>query len=336
MTGIEWTDATWNPVVGCSPVSPGCLNCYAARMAVRLEQIGRPEYAPRLIDTRGREHRGAVPDPVKARCRTVRIAQVKAGRPVFTGDVRTVPERLTEPLHWKKPRMVFVNSMSDIFHESVPFEFVDRVFAVMALCPRHTFQVLTKRPERMAEYAASRGIGGTWYDNVIHEIERLGTYDKSAFDAATEVECNGYLRNVWLGASVEDQARADERIPNLVKCPAAVRFLSCEPLLGPIDLTPWLAHLQWVIVGGESGPKARPCDVGWLYDFVRQCKAAHVPLFVKQLGSLPSNGPFRQHPVTDRSNSPHGGNGRRFVSRKGADPSEWPDDLRVRQMPKPK
>ncbi|MBY0261094.1 MAG: phage Gp37/Gp68 family protein, partial [Phycisphaerales bacterium] len=150
-TGIEWTERTWNPVVGCTPVSPGCLNCYAATMARRLEAMGRPEYAARRIDSGGRDVTGL--DGLQDEGdRIVRIAEVRGGRAVFTGDVRTLPERLTEPLGWRKPARVFVNSMSDLFHEAVPFDFIDRVFAVMALCPRHTFQVLTKRPGRMAEY----------------------------------------------------------------------------------------------------------------------------------------------------------------------------------------
>jgi len=322
MNPIGWCDTTWNPVVGCTPVSPGCLNCYAATMARRLEAMGRPEY--------------------------VGLTVRKGGRAVFSGAVRCLPNRLTAPLRWRKPRRVFVNSMNDLFHEGVPFEFVDRVFVIMALCPQHQFQVLTKRPERMAEYldvdrdgaltsvrlgvALRELVGRTpnWPDGGIVE-QAVDRFDRGG----------GVLPNVWLGTSVEDQARADERVPHLLRCPAAVRFLSCEPLLGPVALKRHMAaaayrilqhshpcdesrvpdHLRyhgppspdWVIVGGESGPKARPCDVEWIRSIVVQCREAEVPCYVKQLGARTVDGRLR--------------------SRSGADPAEWPADLRVRQWP---
>lgn len=336
MSNIEWTDKTWNPVVGCTPVSPGCLNCYAARMAMRLETMGVPGYQ--------RSDEG------------IRIAEVRGGRSVFTGDVRTLDHRLTEPLKWRKPRMVFVNSQSDLFHESVPFEFIDRVFAVMALCPQHTFQVLTKRPERMREYVTRDG------DHPTRRV-RDATYqfDKAAYERL-DLSGDGWpLPNVWLGVSVEDQARADERIPVLMQCPAAVRFLSCEPLLGPVDMSAFfggayvgmpgdVVHpnynfgIGWVIVGGESGPKARSCDVAWIRSIVKRCKAAGVACFVKQLGAsvemtfdewnaLTSGGACGSSRFTLlfqgcdlgywKTNDP-----------KGGDPAEWPEDLCVRGWPK--
>lgn len=340
MSNIEWTDCTWNPVVGCSPVSPGCLNCYAAVMARRQEAMGTPGYGTRW---------GL--DPAIEGRAPLRIAEVRAGRAVFTGDVRCLEDRLVEPLHWRKPRRVFVCSMADLFHESVPFAFIDRVWAVMALCPQHTFQVLTKRPERMAEYLADDG--------------RL-TMVAQAMANAGHGEASMHLRlplpNVWVGTSVEDQARADERIPHLVQCPAAVRFLSVEPLLGAVDLR--LEHealtdmmdaegrvacsmvglypfpglgaehrtrrrhcLHWVIVGGESGAKARPCCSGWIRGIVQQCREASVPVFVKQMGSRPR--PCRDGTPPEEAEGEFG----LIKDSKGGDPAEWPEDLRVREWP---
>lgn len=345
-SNIEWTDVTWNPVVGCTPVSPGCLNCYAATMARRLEGMGRPEYQPRVCVTCGGT--GAVEkDGVDRGChlcrqsRSIRIAEVKNGRAVFTGDVRTVPDRLTDPLHWRKPRRVFVNSMSDLFHEAVPFEFVDRVFAVMALCPRHTFQVLTKRPERMAEYlrqgpghSAQHRVGGD------DQVRRHPKFDTPLLDWP--------LPNVWLGTSIESDDQ-HARAWALLKCPAAVRFLSLEPLIGPVDLDRWELlckawsekrptmglYIDWVIVGGESGTHARPCDVAWIRSIVRQCRDAGVPCFVKQLGAAPMLGDVSEpHGWPTESGPVDWETGRiRLANRKGADPAEWPEDLRVRQWP---
>lgn len=306
MSKIEWTDVTWNPVVGCTPVSPGCLNCYAATLAGRLEAIGHAVYADLTVKKR---------------------TLVGKARATFNGTVRCLPDRLADPLHWRKPRMVFVNSMSDLFHEDVPFEFVDRVFAVMALCPRHTFQVLTKRPERMAEYldvrpghSARHRVGGD------ERIRRYPKYDTKLLDWP--------LPNVWLGVSAEDQQRLNGRWAYLARCPAAVRFLSCEPLLGPLNLmasgavrsiggTPYDGFtyrgdgLHWVIVGGESGWNARDCDPEWIRAIVASCKELRVPCFVKQLGTR-----ARKWQETWDVND-----------RKGGNPAEWPADLRVREMP---
>ena len=208
MTGIEWTDETWNPISGCSRVSPGCEHCYAERMDHRLRGVAGEEWRPWTA-------------------------------PNAAYNVRLYPERLEAPLRWRKPRRVFVNSMSDLFHEEVPDEYIDRVFAVMALCPEHVFQVLTKRPERMRDY--------------LSESPRVPTSTEYRVDEAMDGICGerGWhspglqawpLPNVWLGVSVEDQRRADERIPLLLETPAAVHFLSCEPLLGPIDLSKWMAQ----------------------------------------------------------------------------------------------
>lgn len=294
-TSIEWTDATWNPVAGCSLVSPGCTNCYAMRMAARLEAMGQPKY--------------------------VGLTRKVNGHHVWTGKVTTDDAALMQPLSWRKPRRVFVNSMSDLFHEAVPFEFVDRVFAVMALTPQHTYQILTKRPERMAEYLEDRDVVKRIFGPA---ISFLAARDVNIeFEAWVGSICSkkeSYkwpLPNVWLGTSVEDQSRADERIPHLLRCPAVVRFLSVEPMLGPIDLTrlepgkgmdgldclrggwhqgdgriyeqhstPTGEHgsISWVIVGGESGPGARPMHPQWARDIRDQCQAAGVPYFFKQWG----------------------------------------------------
>lgn len=360
-TRIEWTDASWNPVVGCTPVSPGCLNCYAATFAARgLHQ----SYVGLTVRRKREGGRGT--------------------RAVFNGTVRCLPERLTEPLHWRKPRRVFVNSMSDLFHEAVPFEFIDKVFAVMALCPQHTFQVLTKRPERMAEYTTDRLRPGPKWHFVSAVIDQLQAMGVGKDDLPGDfIEPAWPLPNVWLGTSTEDQKAADERIPHLLRCPAAVRFLSCEPLLGPVHLGTakalpifryadqpirsycgatgrligvhpelagrWQRHdgnmqpwVDWVIAGGESGANARPCDVAWIRSIVAQCKAAGVPVFVKQLGSKPYDLPanINAWPVGDagRGIAEVTLGGRRYIcpameDPKGGDWSEWPEDLRVREFP---
>lgn len=338
-TQIEWTDRTWNPVRGCSVVSPGCVNCYAMKFAHRFNGPGKP-------------YEGLT-------------KQTKAG-PQWTGQVRLVEDALLEPLKWRKPARVFVNSMSDLFHADVPDEFIVRAFAVMALAPRHTFQILTKRPSRMLEWMTSRGRAADVAIAVFRRFQVLAEADRNAREAVAVWP----LPNVWLGVSVEDQQRADERIPLLLQTPAAVRFISAEPLLGPVNLHPWLTGheqagtpfdgaphvggcvaytppLDWVIVGGESGPGARRCDVAWVRSVVRQCREVSVPVFVKQLGSCPT---FIAAPVsvTDAERrawikdgwtsvvTNHGeyfSKPPRLSDRKGGDPTEWSEDLRVREFP---
>ncbi|MFN8995384.1 MAG: DUF5131 family protein, partial [Pseudomonadota bacterium] len=246
MSNIEWTDRTWNPVIGCTPVSPGCLNCYAAAMARRLEGMGKEDYAPRQVEA----VMGTPYDP-HTPAKTLRIAEVRGGRAVFTGEVRTLAHRLTEPLKWRKPCRVFVNSMSDLFHESVPDKFIRLVFAAMSWAGQHTYQVLTKRPDRMAAWFADpenslSACQAEWLVEAIddttptgkHRIGRRGSTG-SINGTRRGVGDGNYwpLPNVWLGTSVENQAAADERIPHLLRCPAAVRFLSCEPLLEHVDLS---------------------------------------------------------------------------------------------------
>ncbi|MEM1013731.1 MAG: phage Gp37/Gp68 family protein [Planctomycetota bacterium] len=227
-SSIEWTDATWNPVAGCTPVSAGCLNCYAARMALRLSHVPG-KTAEKYGGTARRSKRGL---------------------PVFSGQIVLDREALGVPLSWRKPRLIFVNSMSDVFHEKVPAEYVAEIFDVMERCPQHTFQVLTKRPERAAGLASSLP----------------------------------WPSNVWFGTSVES-AQVKDRITHLRKVPAAVRFLSCEPLLGPLPQLA-LKGIGWVIVGGESGPGARPMNEEWVRQIRDQCVRRDVPFFFKQWGGV--------------------------------------------------
>lgn len=294
MTGtskIEWTEATWNPIVGCSIHSPGCANCYAMRMAHRLSHNpATPHYAG-----------------------TTKLVK---GKPVFTGQTGLAPEAtLLAPLRWKKPRTIFVNSMGDLFHESVPDEAIDKVFAVMALTPQHTYQVLTKRSARMREYLSRPE---TPFRRIHHAaagcVDAYATWGWCHSRTMAATPYNLYLQapwplpNVWLGVSTERQQEADERIPDLLQTPAAARFISAEPLLGPLDLRAvpyadgkrldavsggrfrdgeWWGvgrTLDWVIAGGESGHGARPMHPDWARSLRDQCAAANVPFFFKQWG----------------------------------------------------
>ncbi|MBB4185857.1 protein gp37 [Sinorhizobium terangae] len=307
-TKIEWTDATWNPITGCAVVSPGCTNCYAMKLA----------------GTRLKNHES----------RKGLTKDTKAG-PVWTGEVRFNREWLDQPLRWTKPRMIFVCAHGDLFAEGVPDEWIDQVFAVMALAPQHTFQVLTKRPERMREYARGMQICA---ENYPAEFQRRWGNAAAEISgspcAAGSIEDREWpLPNVWLGVSVEDQKRADERIPLLLDTPAAVRWISAEPLLGPLDLT-WLddgerdgcrlhfdalsglasdgeqsitgifgqpdPKLDWVVAGGESGPGARPMHPDWARSLRDQCAAAGVPFLFKQWGEwTPGENVERQRGMVD-------------------------------------
>ena len=271
-TKIEWTDATWNPVTGCSVVSPGCTNCYAMKLA----------------GTRMHHHSS----------RQGLTVPSKAG-PVWNGEVRFNEQWLDQPLRWKRPRMIFVCAHGDLFHENVPDAWIDQVFAVMALCPQHTFQVLTKRAERMRAY-----VEGLWprRERLGDLMGKMGGAERKGWYAP---ECDGKrgwvgihtpLPNVWLGISAEDQQRADERIPHLLATPAAVRFVSLEPLLGAIHVGLGKcagASIDWVIVGGESGPRARPMHPDWVRSLRDQCAAAGVAFFFKQWGEW---APFKSVP----------------------------------------
>ncbi len=301
-TSIEWTDKTWNPVTGCTRASTGCDNCYAVTMTKRLEAMGQEKYS----------------------------GLVNIGKGHFNGVVKCHEDALLLPLSWKKPQRVFVNSMSDLFHPGVPFEFIDKVFAVMALCPHLTFQVLTKRPQRMVQYFATPGpITGAFAGGArgFDCEEALPASYKVFWDWFEKAglrcpELSYPYPNVWLGTSVEDQKAADERIPHLLKCPAAVRFLSCEPLLGSVSLDvmnfgaefdaegasyynalkgkafeadgepgSWGPKIDWVICGGESGHGARPMSPDWARSLRDQCQAANVSFFFKQWGEwVPDDG----------------------------------------------
>ena len=278
-TTIEWTltvdecgnviqkGETWNPVTGCTKVSAGCAHCYAQTFAERWRGI--------------------------------------PGHPYEEGfDLTLRPERLDEPLGWRKRRMIFVCSMSDLFHEDVPFEFVDQVFDVMWEAKQHIFQVLTKRPSRMA----------AWFGGSLRWLE--------------DYKPPGH---VWVGTTVENQQAADERIPLLLQVPAAIRFISVEPMLSAVDISPGylgidhpvsvgITSLDWLLCGAESGPGARPMDLEWARSLRDQCRAAGVPFFMKQLGSFWARETGSRWP-----------DGHRDV--KGACMENWPEDLRVREYP---
>lgn len=267
-TEIEWADQVWNPTTGCDRVSPGCDHCYALTMARRLKAMGSRKY-----QTDG--------DP-------------RTSGPGF--GIAAHMRSLVEPFYWRKPRRIFVNSMSDIFHHGVSDEFIARVFAVMALTPRHTYQLLTKRHGRMQALLTSEMFRPA-VDDVIDELTETAV-DMRGVWSSTPV---WPLPNVHLVVSVEDQHWADIRIPPLLETPAAVRGVSLEPLLSPVDLSKWLCQkpgivghtctptrhgLHWAIVGGESGPGARPMELAWAEGIVQQCQTAGVAVFMKQLGTV--------------------------------------------------
>jgi protein gp37 len=293
MTSIEWTEQTWNPTTGCDKVSPGCDHCYAKTQARRLKLMNSPRYQ-------------------------------NDGNALTSGPgfgVTVHEDVLFAPLRWRKPRLVFVNSMSDLFHREVPAEFIARVFAVMAATPRHTYQVLTKRHARMNSLLTSKR-----FQTLVYTAHR-------DYPWYGDSPPSWPLPNVWLGVSVENQKWADIRISELVNTPAAVRFISAEPLLGEVRLHRGHAHCpthdfpggfcsgscpdlilpDWVIIGGESGPGARPLDLEWVRTLRDQSHTAGAAVFVKQLGSVWA----REH----------------GAGSKGGDPDTWPEDLRVRQMP---
>ena len=243
-TAIEWTDATWSPVTGCTPVSEGCEHCYARRMAHRLKAMGVAKYRNDFAVT----------------CH---------------------PDTLDEPLHWRKPRRIFVGSMTDLFHEDVSDDFIGTVLMTAAKCTRHTFQILTKRPRRMAEYI--NGLEAHWREGGGF---RVGDWPPP---------------NLWLGVTAENQKWLDERWPFLAQTPAAVRFVSIEPMLGPVTVGPYLGHvhadalglpyhgddpwyrgIDWVICGAETGPGKRPMELGWVRNLRAQCRSAGVPFFFKR------------------------------------------------------
>lgn len=261
--GISWCEETWNPIRGCTRVSDGCRFCYAERQAARFSGPGQ-------------SYEGLV--------RSTSLG------PQWTGKIRLVEEHLNDPLRWRKPRRIFVNSMSDLFHPGVPDGFLLRIVEVMLLAPQHTYQVLTKRPDRMRDALMRWAHGGI-------KITRA--------------------RHIWFGVSVEDQATADERIPLLLETPAAVRWVSYEPALGPIDFRSWMVFdgdyeraewnltrygasqpLSWIVAGGESGPGARPAHPAWFRQVRDQCGQASIPFHFKQQGDwLHAGQIYYDHPL---------------------------------------
>ncbi|MBC6429679.1 phage Gp37/Gp68 family protein [Nostoc sp. HG1] len=301
-TNIEWADETINPIVGCSRISPGCEKCYAATAAKspRLQQFTQYQAVSK-----------------------------------WDGTVEFVKSQLIKPLYWRKSKRIFVCSMADLFHANVPDEWIHQVMAVAALSPQHTFQILTKRPERMKEYFSQQSLWVKWY-----EAAKENLWDAVSEKFGGLINLQQYftlqpfpLPNMWLGASTENQQMADKRIPILLQIPASVRFLSCEPLLEEIDFrqagviqklisddSEWELvneDIQWIVVGGESGPNSRPCHIEWIESIVQQCQQSQTPVFVKQLGA---NAKFDQQRFKTRDN-------------KGGDIEEFPQHLQVREFP---
>lgn len=314
-TKISWTDESWNPNVGCKPVSPGCMHCYAARQAHR----GLCE-----------AHRG--------------LTKVGPAGPYFNGEVRLRPEKLTEPITWQKPMRIFVPSMGDLFYDAVPFEYAAAVFGVMAAARHHTFQLLTKHPERLGEFLTWLVNGGScgyvWQTLYVH-LQAQGVFCPGRL---TEERMGSPwpwpLPNVWLGTSIEGNAQFG-RVEHLRKCPAPVRFLSCEPLLERVDITEVLAtgDIHWVIAGGESGPNARPCAMEWIEEVVEQCAEAEVPCFVKQLGATVVSEERMADTLEDAQDMCGPDKKDQWlwyaglVNRAGADPEEWPEQFQVQEFP---
>lgn len=340
-TSIQWTERVWNPLRGCSRISPGCEHCYAEGIAVRFSGPGLPfeGYA-----TRGKG---------------------------WTRKVSLLTDKLIEPMRWKTPSTIFVNSMSDLFHEAVPFEDIAAIFGVMAACPQHTFQVLTKRADRMLEFFAwVAQLGCDPWTEVHAAALSLEDGDGDVHTRSPQASGRPWpLPNVHLGVSIENQRYAELRIALLLRCPAAVRWVSAEPLLGPLNLrqiavvdgrythvevyvdalhgTEWRAatgrnhptahadagapercpRLDWVVCGGESGRGARPFDLGWARAIRDDCAAAGVPFFMKQLGAAP----FDQ--LVMHEGRPVGGVRLLLKDKHGGSMTEWDADLRVRQWP---
>lgn len=361
-TAIEWSDASWNPIAGCDLVSAGCTNCYAMKMAARLEAMGQAKYAG--------------------------LTRKVKGRPVWTGKIAWDEVALLAPLSWTKPRKIFLASMSDIFHPGVTDAQLDMIFAVMALTPHHTYMVLTKRPDRQRVYlsdphmpsrVARAVLDMALADPVLFRRKPWPTRSIGDSDAPDDVTVDFPLPNVWAGTSVEDQSTANERIPLLLDTPAAVRWISAEPLLEEVDLTKIAdargfasvlepaeinggtgqaiaarPALDLVVPGGESGPRARPTWVPAIRSIVRQCREAGVPVFVKQMGSnvrdrndagFEGCGATEWHLTDEVAQIEHNPNGHqeewqgaeiriRLKSPKGGDMAEWPEDLRVREYPR--
>ena len=358
-TKIEWTrneDGTlgrnWNVTRGCSRISPGCENCYAERIAERFCD-GPGET---LIGGEVSEPRRVPAQPFHT------FAERGKG---WTRKVALLPEMLAEPLRWRKPTRVFVCSTSDLFHEALPDSAIDEVLAVMLVAPAHTFQVLTKRAARMRAYFADPGL----YDRVLRAAGPLRVTFPDTFGVGISNPSVRLPPWIWLGVSVEDQKNADARIPDLLATPAAVRWVSYEPAIGPVDWFPWMhrvpgvlypERLDWLVIGGESGPGARPFDLAWAREAIRRGREEGVPCFVKQIGDnvrgdtrtvpdLHTGKPlhlFVRRWILDdgtewvppiigahASERPINAVGFRPMDAKGGTPDQWPEDLRVRHFP---
>jgi protein gp37 len=306
-TTIGWTNATWNPLRGCREVSSGCANCYAATHAARFSGRGQPYEGLARFDANGKAH--------------------------WTGKFQVIPEKLLEPYRWSKPRMIFVNSMSDLFGEDVDDGYIMAVYAVMAACPQHVFQVLTKRASRMVAWHR-RWLDGNPLDvvqrNMFDQLgSRLPRDDAKHYrDLWLKIKALSTLPlpNLWLGVSAEDQATFDARCEPLLSVPAAVHWVSAEPLLGELipDDASFIANpefkLEWVVVGGESGPHHRSCNLRYVRYIIETCAERRIPCFVKQLGTTPMT---RDGVILQLSDH------------KGADWSDplFPDDFKFREWP---
>jgi len=276
-TKIEWAEETWNPLTGCSPVSDGCRNCYAERIVKRFPNLHGLKTEVEYLEPFGRPGFAISASRI----------EIRSERKTFQ-EIHFHPDRLEKPLRWKKARKIFVCSMSDLFHEDVTDEQIGAVLFVISGCSRHTFMILTKRPERMKTFFEQHNFGAlqgqalaTFGDQIPHELVEEGP-------ALNGVHGAWPLPNLWLGVTAENQFAAERRIPVLLKIPAAKRFVSVEPMLGQVERTAWA--VDWVICGGESGPGARPMQGRWALSLRDQCRAAGVPFFFKQWGEFNSAG----------------------------------------------
>lgn len=324
-TGIAWTDATWNAVRGCSRVSPGCVQCYAEKRAYRILQQQKG------MEAKAKREGKTVKLPL-AYDGTVRLSGTGEAR--WTGEIQLAPHLLDQPLRWTKPRLIFVASMSDPFHKNVPFEYVAAVYAVMAATPRHTYQVLTKRPERAVEFYR-------WLREL--RITSIVDYAESYGVKLLNIDGTPWpLKNVWLGTSIESDKYRAERLAALRKIPNAMPWVSQEPQIGEVTYTKEeLSWLRWIVVGGESGTKdkVRPFNIEWARSTIKQCADTGVACFVKQMGTVPyqddefpEETPYAGVKLIAGVEKP----GLCFPGtkgKKGGDMEKWPSELRVREYP---
>ena len=317
----KWWDQSWNPLIGCSHASPGCENCYAERLAgTRLKHL--PNYVDATTDGK------------------------------WNGNVLCLNDKLHQPMHWRKPKRIFVNDMGDTFHAEVPFAFIAAMYGVMAACPQHTFILLTKRPDRMLEFydwiaklGRSRAVmrraehpaDPRWVHYACVEISH-NLMSAQDLRPSCDPRVGWPLPNVWTGTTVEDQKRADSRIRILMQVPSALRLLSVEPLLEAIEFEFRELGFEypvpnWVIVGGESGTRARQCKREWLESVKRECRDHGIPVYVKQVGSSYVDEKNAVGGRYVKVPSEYGSSVRRLKDMAGRNMAEWPENLRVRQYP---